>query len=256
MSEVNSLIDLGFYGKLPTYGDFIQKRLPTDFINPWHEWLQSGMVACRERDPDGWMTYYLNCPAWNFVLARGICGDQAVAGVTIPSVDRVGRYFNFTMASVLPADVEPAVFAGVHKAWFEGLENVALSVLEEELDQDGIEALINTSAAELSWVTPAGATFDASSTMARVKSEEPCGVQDLLPELLDQLIAREQSPYSLWWHQGSSQVSAQLVSCAGLPDGDTYLGLMMDEDPVVISEAAEQAPEVDYMDEILSDLTD
>ncbi len=256
MSEVNSLIDLGFYGKLPTYGDFIQKRLPTDFINPWHEWLQTGMMACREKDPDGWMTYYLNCPAWNFVLARGICGDQAVAGVTIPSVDRVGRYFNFTMASILPADVEPAVFASVHRNWFEGLENLALSALEEELDQDGIEALINSSAAELSWNPLPGMTFDTGGTIARVKSGEPASVQDMLPELLHNLIAREQSPYALWWHKGSSQVSAQLVSCAGMPDGETYLGLMMDEDLIVAPDVTEQAPEVDYMDEILSDLTD
>ena len=123
MSDSNGLIELGFYGKLPTYGDFIQKRLPSDFINPWHEWLQTGMVTCRERDPEGWLTYYLNCPAWSFVLAAGICGQQAVAGVTIPSVDRVGRYFNFTMASILPADVVPMVFASTQSDWFEGLES-------------------------------------------------------------------------------------------------------------------------------------
>ena len=149
MSETDSIIDLGFYGKLPTYGDFIQKRLPTDFINPWHEWLQSGMVAVRERDPDGWMTFYLNCPAWSFVLSAGICGEQAVAGVTIPSVDRVGRYFNFTMASILPPETSPAIFAGTYANWLDDLEDLALSVLEQEMDQDAIENLINNSAAEL-----------------------------------------------------------------------------------------------------------
>jgi type VI secretion system protein ImpM len=255
MSDMDSIIDLGFYGKLPTYGDFIQKRLPTDFINPLHEWLQSGMMACRERDPEGWMSYYLNCPAWSFVLAGGICGQQAVAGVTIPSVDRVGRYFNFTMASILPEEVVPAVFASTRSDWLDGLENLALSALEEEMDQDGIEDLINESAAELNWNPASSAAFNSGPDFARVVPDEPSGVSEMLPEMLHKLITREHEQYGLWWHHGSSQVGAQLVSCANMPSGEMYLGLMMDEDLVVATESvvSSQPPEVDYMDELLSD---
>ena len=253
MSDIDSFIDLGFYGKLPTYGDFIQKRLPTDFINPWHEWLQSGMVACRERDADGWMSYYLNCPAWSFVLAGGICGEQAVAGVTIPSVDRVGRYFNFTMASILPADTIPAVFASTHSEWLDGLENLALSVLEEELDQDGIEDMINDLAAELNLGPASNTSFNSDAGFARVVSDDSAGVTELIPDLLHHLIIKEHDRYGLWWHRGSSQVSAQLVTCASMPSGEIYLGLMMNEDLIVIPEESTQAPEVDYMDELLSD---
>jgi len=253
MSESASIIDLGFYGKLPTYGDFIQKRLPKDFINPWHEWLQAGMMACREKDPEGWMSYYLNCPAWSFVLSGGICGEQAVAGVTIPSVDRVGRYFNFTMASILPEDIEPAVFANSQSDWLDGIENLALSVLEDELDQDRIEDLINNQAAELQWNTAPHRIFSSGNGYTRVMSDESAGVIELLPAMLHKLNLEEQQAYGLWWHQGSSQVSAQLVSCSELPAGDIYLGLMMNEDLVVASEVTSQAPELDYLDELLSE---
>lgn len=252
---MDSMIDLGFYGKLPTYGDFIQKRLPTDFINPWHAWLQSGMVACRERDPDGWMSYYLNCPAWSFVLAGGICGQQPVAGVTIPSVDRVGRYFNFTMASILPSEINPAVFASTQSDWLDGLENLALSVLEQEKDQDGIEDLINELAAELHWNRPAHSAFNSGPDHARVVPDDSPGVSAMLPEMLHNMIRKEHDRYGLWWHHGSSQVGAQLVSCANMPSGEIYLGLMMDEDSIVTTEAdvSSQPPEVDYLDELLSD---
>ena len=255
MIDRDSIVELGFYGKLPTYGDFIQKRLPTDFINPWHEWLQAGMMACRERDPDGWMSYYLNCPAWSFVLAGGICGQQPVAGVTIPSVDRVGRYFNFTMASILPAEVNPAVFASNQSEWLEGLENLALSVLEEEMDQDGIEGSINELAAELNWEPTSRASFSGGPDYARVVPDNSTGVSSMLSGLLDKLITREHERYGLWWHHGSSQVGAQLVSCATMPSGEIYLGLMMDEDLVVTTESvvSSQPPEVDYLDELLSD---
>lgn len=253
MSDIDNMIDLGFYGKLPTYGDFIQKRLPTDFINPWHEWLQSGMVACREKSPEGWMSYYLNCPAWSFVLSAGICGEQAIAGVTIPSVDRVGRYFNFTVASILPADICPAVFAVTYRDWLNGLENLALSALEEEMDQDAIEASINSTSAELCLTTAAHTTFTPGSEYARILSDQTAGVADLLPEMLHKLISREHDRYSMWWHGGSSQVSAQLVTCAGMPAGDVYLGLMMNEDLVVAGDEPDQPDEVDYMDELLAD---
>jgi len=253
MSEPANIIDVGFYGKLPTYGDFIQKRLPTDFINPWHEWLQGGMLACRERTPDGWMSFYLNCPAWSFVLSAGICGEQAVAGVTIPSVDRVGRYFNFTMASVLPGEVRPAAFAGVYCDWFEELENLSLSVLEEEMDQDGIEDAINRLSAELTWNPPLHTTYSNSSTHNRVLSDGEAGVRELLPEMLHQRIASEHERYGVWWHRGSSQVNAQLVTCASMPAAEVYLGMMMSDDVVASGEPSSQPSEVDYMDELLAD---
>jgi len=253
MSETASIIDLGFYGKLPTYGDFIQKRLPTDFINPWHEWLQTGMLACREKDPEGWLTFYLNCPAWSFVLSAGICGEQAVAGVTIPSVDRVGRYFNFTMASLLPTDICPAVFARTQSSWFDGLENLALSVLEEEMDQDAIEDSINRSSAEMSWIPGLQTTYEDGPEHSRVLSGESAGVLELLPEMLHKRIIKEYARYGLWWHNGSTQVSAQLVSCASMPVGDVYLGLMMNADVIATAETAAQAPEVDFLDELLDD---
>lgn len=253
MSELDSIIPLGFYGKLPTYGDFIQKRLPTDFINPWHEWLQTGMLACRDKNPEGWMPFYLNCPAWSFVLSAGICGEQAIAGVTIPSVDRVGRYFNFTMASILPPGINPAVFAASYSGWLEGLENLALSVLEEEMEQDHIEAAINELSAELVLNPMSDSAYSNSTVHKKLVAETSAGVQEMAAQMLHKLIASEHEMYGLWWHSGSSQVSAQLVSCANMPAEDVYLGLMMNEDLIATAGAPEQAPEVDFMDEILAD---
>lgn len=253
----SAMIELGFYGKLPTYGDFIQKRLPQNFINPWHEWVQSGMLALRGHDPDGWLAFYLNCPAWCFVLGSGVCGEQPVAGVTIPSVDRVGRYFSFSMASILPEDTDPVVFAAARTQWFERLENLALSVLEKEMDQDGIETSINARAAELSWGQMSEPIFESSDENIRIVSIGSTGVNELLPALLHRLIknahCNEHGNYGLWWHRGSSQVSAQLLSCASMPTGKTYLSLIMDSDLQDSAQQESQKTESDYMDELLSD---
>ncbi len=75
----------------------------------------------------------------------------------------------------------------------------------------------------------------------------------MLPGIFNNLTNHEHDGCGLWWHQGSSQVSAQLVSCATIPKGDIYLGLMMDDDVAAVAEESAQPEEVNYMDELLSE---
>ena len=37
----------GFYGKLPSEGDFVTRRLPWEFTSAWDAWLQQGVHASR-----------------------------------------------------------------------------------------------------------------------------------------------------------------------------------------------------------------
>jgi len=252
VNDSNSFRELGFYGKLPTYGDFIQKRLPQDFINPWHQWLQSGMLAAREREPENWLSYYLNCPAWCFVLSADICGNQPVAGVTIPSVDKVGRYFNFTMASILPEETEPSSFANSQHQWLADIRGMALAILDDDMDQQSIEESINSQSLELSYSPGSRATFETGAEQARVIYSQPTDIAEQLPGLLHNMILREHDRYGLWWHEGSSQVSAQTVVAADMPTPATYLDLMMDEDLLAPPQSTPKDAEVDYIDELLS----
>ena len=116
--------EFGYFGKLPCRGDFIQQVLPQDFANRWHEWLQPSMATARDQLGEQFLTYYLNCPAWKFVMAPGVCGEQAVAGLTIPSVDQVGRYFNFTLATMLPTDCDPCAYIMNNREGMQNLENL------------------------------------------------------------------------------------------------------------------------------------
>jgi type VI secretion system protein ImpM len=93
----------GWYGKIPSLGDFASRRLPSDFIETWDTWLQHSMATSRAALGDRWLDIYLTSPAWRFVCAAGACGPRAVAGLIVPSVDRVGRYFPLTVVVELPA---------------------------------------------------------------------------------------------------------------------------------------------------------
>lgn len=120
----------GFFGKVPSHGDFVSRRLPEAFLRPWDAWLQSGLQHSRERLGTGWLEVYLCSPLWRFALAAGVCGEQGWAGVMLPSVDRVGRYFPLTVA-VASEDVSPRARFEQDGEWYAQVERLALSTLVE-----------------------------------------------------------------------------------------------------------------------------
>src|SRR5436309_2709465 len=133
----------GWYGKLPTLGDFASRRLGGDFIEPWDAWLGEGLGAQRDRMGDAWLEAYLASPTWRFVLMPaclpGLAPPRALAGVLMPSVDRVGRYFPLTLVT----DLEPLpASAGACEAllgWLHRLEDLALDALQDDWSIDELE---------------------------------------------------------------------------------------------------------------------
>ncbi|MCJ7558216.1 MAG: type VI secretion system-associated protein TagF, partial [Gammaproteobacteria bacterium] len=122
----------GFYGKLPGKGDFLTRKLPRQFVDVWDDWLQSGMNATKQVLGDEWLQIYLTSPLWRFVLPPGTCGESAWAGVMMPSMDRVGRYFPMTVAAELALPVSPVMVAISCQPWFESVENSLLEALDNE----------------------------------------------------------------------------------------------------------------------------
>src|SRR5690606_3002224 len=90
------------YGKLPSHGDFLHHCVSDRFVDAWDRWLQHALVASKTQLQDRWLPTYLTSPAWRFVLSRDTIDGHAWAGVLLPSVDRVGRYFPFTVVAPLP----------------------------------------------------------------------------------------------------------------------------------------------------------
>jgi type VI secretion system protein ImpM len=88
----------GYFGKLPSRGDFIQANLPADFVAAWDQWLQSVIVQAQAELGDDWRAAYLAMPIWHFALSGNICGDAPMVGILVTSVDSAGRYFPVTLA--------------------------------------------------------------------------------------------------------------------------------------------------------------
>lgn len=129
----------GFYGKLPAVGDFVHRRLPPAFVDPWHAAMQGLLHAI------GAGAATLECPApvWRFVLRPGLAGTAAWAGAMRASVDRVGRGFPLVIAAPLHrAEAEGTAAAAATPTWrpLSGWLEAAAAVLcrvGTECRQDG-----------------------------------------------------------------------------------------------------------------------
>ncbi len=73
----------------------------------------------------------MSAPVWRFTLPPGAAGPKALLGVMMPSVDRVGRKFPLTLASVTGEASLSAHLAA--DATFAELEDLVLSALEDDM---------------------------------------------------------------------------------------------------------------------------
>lgn len=130
----------GWYGKLPALGDFAGRRLPPLFVEPWDHWLASGMAYWRQGD-DTWPQAFLAAPTWRFVLGAEVPFAQSpgYAGVLMPSVDRVGRYFPLTVVRPRAAG-EALAPAG----WLQALERLAVAALIDDWPAERLDAELAT----------------------------------------------------------------------------------------------------------------
>jgi type VI secretion system protein ImpM len=132
----------GWYGKMPCLGDFASRRLTPEFITPWDAWLQRSIATSRQQLGEQWLDIYLTSPMWRFVLAPGVCDERACAGLLVPSVDKVGRYFPLTLVQPLEkADSNLVHLLGMQD-WFAGLERIGLAALNVDYSAAELEAAL------------------------------------------------------------------------------------------------------------------
>jgi type VI secretion system protein ImpM len=135
---------VGFYGKLPARGDFVQAGLSRDFTDPWHEWVQTVIAGSRTMMGEDWLPAFLEAPVWRFALAGGLCGGRCVLGLMLPSVDRVGRYFPLTIAALATHDLSDQ---GLASSWLDRCEAIGRLALDEDAAPERLTSLLDAAGA-------------------------------------------------------------------------------------------------------------
>lgn len=218
----------GLYGKLPAFGDFVTRRLPPAFVEPWDQWLQESVAGSRALMGASWLSRYLEAPVWRFLLASGVIDDSAYAGVLVPSVDRVGRYFPLTLAMDLGCDPDAAASFAASRDWFRALEDLGLDALGMPLDFDAFDAKL--AATPLPPVDFVASGVDDTVPFA-FDSGRHVGMA--LPDGLEMgndnwhaMVAQVRKPVSLW-STGSNEVLGRIyLAVDGLPAANPFCAML------------------------------
>ncbi|MBU2870481.1 type VI secretion system-associated protein TagF [Colwellia sp. E2M01] len=218
----NPIDSIGFCGKIPIKGDFVQSKLNNDFLKHWNEWLQAVIAVSKEQLEDDWLDCYLTSPIWHFSLSAGICCDSPMIGTVIPSIDQVNRPFPFTLAT----EHNNSALQGWYKnTWSEKFEEMILKVLNDDFDFDDWCTMLSNEEVAIQNTKTNSATRESEDKIKKawvIKGDSP-------PELLDLLhhqYSHHYGRYSLWWTLGSYFVEPCLIITEGLPQVSQFSAML------------------------------
>ncbi len=158
-----------WFGKLPTYGDFIGRHMAQAFQGEWDYWVRSGLDQLRSEEPSLWVERYTHSPLWNFICSSSFSG-QPMCGVVAPSMDRVGRYFPIAVLAIAEGEHRGFSQDGALLDFFSGASAAVIDARRLTMGADDFERRL----AALPW--PFQATTDAVSAPANA-------IADILSDL-------------------------------------------------------------------------
>lgn len=234
-------MDVGLFGKLPSHGDFLRRRVSDAFLGRWDEWLRQSMAASLSEAGRDWLDLYLTSPAWRFVCGPQALTPHCLAGVMVPSVDRVGRYYPLTLvceltewSGYLPS---PAALAVECADWFGALELLAVEALAtEKLDFEHFDAQVAESGRLLeSLLAPPSVLLNTQDASAML--DDPRGAwhvpmisTESLPAVIQQLayakLSTRPDPSILWWTEGSALVAPCWLLARSLPEPGSFTSFL------------------------------
>jgi type VI secretion system protein ImpM len=229
----------GWYGKLPSLGDFASRRLTQQFVATWDTWLQHAMTASRASLGPSWLEVYMNSPIWRFVLLPGVIGDTLWGGIMMPSVDKVGRHFPLTIAVAI-AD-RPGCMAALMGArdWYGDLEETALATLSIDFSVQQFEEHlvsmpfpeVTAAAANNARVAALAAWWQSPSGLFEMPTPAGCDMQQLMQAAATQLFQSAGAGKTLWWREADTSGPIQLACFSALPHPEHFSALLKSNGP-------------------------
>jgi type VI secretion system protein ImpM len=216
----------GFYGKMRGAGDFVQRRLPPDFLDVWDRSFSRVIAESRDLLCERWLSVYHASPAWRFLLSPGVCNESAWAGVLTPSADRVGRCFPMMIAGRLASGTRlPGVLYDDGR-WFGDVERAAGAA-----QHDGrINATMfdETVGSLLLPPEPEDPTIPLLPAWLEQRNRDYwLSLPDMTAPMLAALwVHLAPAGCGLWWSAGNDAISSRVLVSGGLPTTEVFVALL------------------------------
>lgn len=230
-------MDVGLYGKLPTHGDFLRRRVADDFVAEWDAWLQQCIVASRAVLGEQWLETYLTSPVWRFAFGPHVCGALPVAGLLVPSVDRVGRNFPLTLVWQTTGEFSTLEVAMRFQQGFEHAEHLLVDALAQDqldfakFDQRVVELAGYFDAPDLGdtlrlTTRGAGAVLAHMAKPQCIPVSAASALQSPAVQLLGSHLDLSEGALALWWTDGSAAVAPSWLMSRGLPEPANFSAML------------------------------
>jgi type VI secretion system protein ImpM len=207
----------GLFGKLPQKRDFITFGIPGEILAPLETWLQTAVAASRSELGRSWEEIYLVAPIWRFWIGSDVFGAN-FAGVLMPSVDGVGRFFPLlAMYACENGETMPPPSYAPQEKWFGAIEARLLGVLDE-----GATPTVDTLLAGLP--TPAMDSLAPNAHRSDFKggpvwmAGQDTDTPSFLASIFEDDYREVARARSYWWVPGTDERGPVLHAKNGLPD--------------------------------------
>ncbi|TWD39708.1 type VI secretion system-associated protein TagF [Pantoea sp. SJZ147] len=123
----------GWYGKLPSSGDFVKRRFPDTLQRQWSNWFQVGLhhwqtSAEGENAPS---RAFLKAPVWNFVVPPMLGTQLIQMGCLTAARDSVGRHYPLcALRYFTPTEWMPSLLARTGD-WYHQMGNTLLRAVQD-----------------------------------------------------------------------------------------------------------------------------
>ncbi|MFV0386293.1 type VI secretion system-associated protein TagF [Paracoccus sp. (in: a-proteobacteria)] len=156
-------IETGYFGKVPTQGDFVTRGFRPALADRFDGWLRQCVRESQTRMGRDWLQAFLVAPVWRMAISPGLFGPDAIIGVMMPSVDRAGRYFPLVIAASIPdTRLGAAELAGM-TTWYDAAEEMALSTLDADFSLNWFDSQITAMQIPASMLPNAGEQAETGS---------------------------------------------------------------------------------------------
>lgn len=223
---------IGFFGKLPGYGDFIQRNVNPGLVDFWDNWLSQCIDVAKQHLHDTWKQTYFTSPIWRFTLPSELAGTSLVSGVMMPSVDSAGRDYPFTVFCELPHQSNVYSVSAAIDSCHQQAEVMLLNLLvasRPQLDEiaDGLAGIYTRldCANKRDKVPQLNARF--SSELFRFESAFPISPDEVHHEFIAHIQSQTGSKTSVWSYQATEQFDNHSRYYNGMPPVETFASLLI-----------------------------
>jgi type VI secretion system protein ImpM len=215
------------FGKLAAKRDFIAVFAPTEFLNVWEPWMQSGISGSRQSLGEAWQAAFLSAPIWRFWLGAEICG-ATVSGAFMSSLDGMGRYYPLTLfayadsgTAIAPPEID------AQDDWFADAEEFLLSTLNTDVGYDSTMSGLEQLSPPRCWAlnsVPADMLPIDKGTVAAPLGEK--SFPDVFASLRAANHASTYAAASFWWTLGGGDFQPVGLCCRRMPDPSLQAGML------------------------------